>query len=275
MACESKVEDEIYRHAKNILVKQDWILNDVKLGEPQSQYKVNSGKCDLYLPLNNKPLLVIECRTRTFSDTDGEATVREIINALQQSRKVIIDTFRLADEAELLIGSIIAHEILHLYKTLKEKDKLQDRPAISIVIEEAPRVLSDEVLRTSGSNIYSDIAREGRKFKIGLIAITQLTSDIRSYKEQTRIEIPPGRTLFQGDIGCGKSTILSAIEFALFGLGDIDGGYLLRSGEKKGSVSLEFEVKGKSYQIHRSLLRRERNVVQDKCCIVDGYTTTN
>jgi len=99
--------------------------------------------------------------------------------------------------------------------------------------------------------------------------------NIRSYKEQTSIRIPPGRTLFQGEIGCGKSTILSAIEFALFGLGDIDGGYLLRSGEKKGSVSLEFEVKGRPYQIYRSLLRHEKNVVQDKCYIIDGDTTTN
>jgi DNA helicase HerA-like ATPase len=55
---------------------------------------------------------------------------------------------------------------------------LETKPVISIVIEEAPRVLGDEVLRSSGSNIYSDIAREGRKFKIGLIAITQLTSVI-------------------------------------------------------------------------------------------------
>ena len=46
------------------------------------------------------------------------------------------------------------------------------------MIEEAPRVLSDEVLRSVGSNIYSDIAREGRKFKVGLTAITQLTSVI-------------------------------------------------------------------------------------------------
>jgi exonuclease SbcC len=99
--------------------------------------------------------------------------------------------------------------------------------------------------------------------------------NIRSYKEQTSIGIPPGRTLFQGDIGCGKSTILSAIEFALFGLGDFNGGYLLRSGEKKGSVSLEFEVKGRPYQIYRSLLRHEKNVVQDKCYIIDGDTTTN
>jgi DNA helicase HerA-like ATPase len=43
------------------------------------------------------------------------------------------------------------------------------------LIEEAPRVLGVEAM-ASGSNIYSDIAREGRKFRIGLTAITQLTS---------------------------------------------------------------------------------------------------
>ena len=48
---------------------------------------------------------------------------------------------------------------------------------MSIVIEEAPRVLSAEAIEQS-SNIYSTIAREGRKFKVGLVAITQLTSVI-------------------------------------------------------------------------------------------------
>ena len=46
---------------------------------------------------------------------------------------------------------------------------------ISIVLEEAPRVLGKDVLE-KGSNIFSTIAREGRKFKVGLIAITQLPS---------------------------------------------------------------------------------------------------
>ena len=43
------------------------------------------------------------------------------------------------------------------------------------MLEEAPRVLGKEVLE-SGPNIYSTIAREGRKFNVGLIAITQLPS---------------------------------------------------------------------------------------------------
>jgi DNA helicase HerA-like ATPase len=54
-------------------------------------------------------------------------------------------------------------------------DTLNNKPAISIVLEEAPRVLGKEVLE-KGSNIFSTLAREGRKFKVGLIAITQLPS---------------------------------------------------------------------------------------------------
>ena len=48
---------------------------------------------------------------------------------------------------------------------------LNDKPVISIVLEEAPRVLGKEVLE-AGPNIFSTIAREGREFKVGLTAIT-------------------------------------------------------------------------------------------------------
>src|ERR1041384_8183085 len=81
-------------------------------------------------------------------------------------------------------------------------------------------------------------------------------TNIRSYKEKTIIEFPKGRILFQGDIGSGKSTILSAIEFALFGLGDIDANHLLRVGAAKGSVFLEFESDKQIYKVYRSLTRR-------------------
>ena len=87
---------------------------------------------------------------------------------------------------------------------------------------------------------------------------------IRSYKEKTTIELPVGRILFQGDIGSGKSTILSAIEFALFGLGDIDANHLLRIGESKGSVFLEFESNGKTYHVFRSLLRKGNKISQEE-----------
>lgn len=89
-------------------------------------------------------------------------------------------------------------------------------------------------------------------------------TNIRSYKDKTTIQLPVGRILFQGDIGSGKSTILSAIEFALFGLGDIDANHLLRIGESKGSVLLEFESSGKTYNVFRSLLKRGNKIFQEE-----------
>lgn len=88
--------------------------------------------------------------------------------------------------------------------------------------------------------------------------------NIRSYKEKTAIELPMGKILFQGDIGSGKSTILSAIEFALFGLGDVDASHLLRIGESRGSVLLEFESSGKTYNVFRSLLRKGNKISQEE-----------
>ena len=117
-----------------------------------------------------------QCRSGVFSDTAGLATTREITKALEGGKKVIIDTSKLLDEAELLIGSIISGGIFHRYQGYKAEGTLEEKPLVSVVIEEAPRVLGADVLAARGDNIYSTIAREGRKFKVGLIAITQLVS---------------------------------------------------------------------------------------------------
>jgi exonuclease SbcC len=94
--------------------------------------------------------------------------------------------------------------------------------------------------------------------------------NFRSYKKES-INFPAGATLFEGDAGSGKSSILYAIEFALFGLGDLKGGSLLRKGEKKCSVELVFDVDGKEYKVFRSLAKRGKGIVQDEGYIVsDG-----
>lgn len=118
----------------------------------------------------------LQCRNGVFSDSAGLTTAKDITKGLEEGKKVIVDTSRLLDEAELLIGSIVAGRIFHRYQNYKSEGSLEDKPVISVVIEEAPRVLGADVLNTRGDNIYSMIAREGRKFKVGLIAITQLVS---------------------------------------------------------------------------------------------------
>lgn len=90
-------------------------------------------------------------------------------------------------------------------------------------------------------------------------------NNIRSYTSET-IEFPEGSVLLSGDIGAGKSTILLAAEFALFGMqrGDISGSELLRHGKDSGSVELAFSVNGMDCIVKRNL-RRGKSISQDTC----------
>ncbi len=109
-----------------------------------------------------------------FSTSGGMTTIQDICAELENGKTVIIDTSLISGDLEILIGSMIAKEMLYKYKRYKMEGKLDGKPIISIVIEEAPRVLNNDALQRG--NIFSTIAREGRKFQIGLIAITQLPS---------------------------------------------------------------------------------------------------
>ncbi|MBD3362045.1 AAA family ATPase [Candidatus Woesearchaeota archaeon] len=87
--------------------------------------------------------------------------------------------------------------------------------------------------------------------------------NIRSYTSQ-KIEFPSGIVLLSGDIGSGKSTILLAIEFALFGIlpGELSGGTLLRNGEDKGTVEIIFELNNQKIKIQRTLKKTKTSVTQ-------------
>jgi DNA helicase HerA-like ATPase len=162
--------------------KNDWLCAIVR-GEPldnvkQGTISVLQRKIDTILGLYIDDGGAVQCRSKVFSDALGSRTVKDILNFLESGKKVIVDTSSFTDETELLIGSIILHEAFNNYRRYKLEGELDQKPVISIIVEEAPRVLSQEVLKSSGNNIFSIIAREGRKFKVGLTAITQLTSII-------------------------------------------------------------------------------------------------
>jgi len=96
--------------------------------------------------------------------------------------------------------------------------------------------------------------------------------NIRSYSTLD-LELPDGKVLLSGNIGSGKSTILLAIDFALFGLqrSELAGASLLRNGTDSGNVELYFEIEEKKYLIKRALKRTNSGVVQDTGYIVrDG-----
>jgi len=57
--------------------------------------------------------------------------------------------------------------------TLKEVKEL---PVVMITVEEAPSILNPQLMK--GESIFKDIARQGRKFRIGLIVISQQVTAI-------------------------------------------------------------------------------------------------
>ncbi|MFW6449725.1 MAG: AAA family ATPase [Nanoarchaeota archaeon] len=100
-------------------------------------------------------------------------------------------------------------------------------------------------------------------------------NNIRSYTK-AHLRFPEGSVSLSGDIGAGKSSILVAIEFALFGIkrGEISGGALLRHGAKEGYVILALEVSGKDVVIKRVLKRTKQGVKQESgYLVVEGVKT--
>ena len=94
--------------------------------------------------------------------------------------------------------------------------------------------------------------------------------NIRSYASK-EISLPEGSVLLSGDIGSGKSTVLLAAEFALFGLDKGGGNSLLKNGKSSGSVELDFEVDGKQVLIKRTLKRTDKSVKQEAgYLVIDG-----
>ncbi|MBI5803067.1 hypothetical protein HY448_00045 [Candidatus Pacearchaeota archaeon] len=91
-------------------------------------------------------------------------------------------------------------------------------------------------------------------------------NNIRSYKNQ-EINFPESSILLSGDIGSGKTSVLLAIEFALFGLQPGQKGTsILRNGTNFGGVEMEFEIDGKNVRVERTL-KKSKAISQDYCSI--------
>ncbi len=88
--------------------------------------------------------------------------------------------------------------------------------------------------------------------------------NIRSYVDET-ISFPDGSLLLAGDIGAGKTTILLAIEFALFGTlrSELEASSLLRNGCAAGRIELTIELQGKEIRVNRTLKRTATSVKQE------------
>jgi len=94
------------------------------------------------------------------------------------------------------------------------------------------------------------------------IEIVQL-ENIRSHVKST-VPFARGFNCLVGGVGTGKSSVLYAIDFGLFG--DPVGRsfeYLLREGADSAKVTIQFAQNGKTYKLTRGLKRRGKGIGQD------------
>lgn len=101
-----------------------------------------------------------------------------------------------------------------------------------------------------------------------------ILKNIRSY-ENHEIVFPDNSVLLSGDVGSGKTSILLAIEYALFGLQPGQkGSALLRNSANLGEVSLELEIDGQQIIIERRLRRSNSSVTNEYSAItINGEKT--
>lgn len=94
---------------------------------------------------------------------------KHVVECLHNGKVVLIDTSNMYEAEELLVSTVLSRAMFDknksLYADKKEFDKI---PPVLIAMEEAQRVLGQ-----AKGTVFSQIAREGRKFKVGLCAVSQ------------------------------------------------------------------------------------------------------
>jgi hypothetical protein len=133
--------------------------------------KITDGESVVSTQYREGTIDVITRRIEDILDLDyidrDRSNIWEIISGIQMGKVILIDMHRMSERDELFLLSVLSRHILERYK---DDDISHARKNCLITIEEAQRVLGGG----DGSvSRFESIAREGRKFGVGLCAITQ------------------------------------------------------------------------------------------------------
>ncbi|MDD3492454.1 MAG: ATP-binding protein [Candidatus Thermoplasmatota archaeon] len=162
---------------------------------------------------------VLQRRGQRILDSDivhadaGVEATQAMVEHLDQGKVVLVDTSGLYEYEELLVGVVLARKVLGWrQRVYRDRERFASLPPVLLTMEEAQRVLRE------GEGIFARIAREGRKFKVGLCAITQQPKLI-------------------------KPELLSQFNtFCILGLADEGDRGMLRSAAKQDLGSLDREI---------------------------------
>lgn len=114
-------------------------------------------------------------RSTFLVSQDNQDDMEIIMKHLLNGKGVLIDMASLSGLQELFLSSLLTSEVMERQKQLYKRDRKgfeQGKyPTIAIVLEECQRVLGKG--EDSEGNVFRSVVNEGRKFMVGLIAITQ------------------------------------------------------------------------------------------------------
>jgi hypothetical protein len=130
-----------------------------------------------------KTIAAIRKRLRHLIDegkglhSKSSTLIEDVFRYLKQGKTVVVD-LSLKDSTDAsIISTILVRKLFEHNKEKFTSDIVADVVETVIFVEEAQNVLSDEYVKTN-ANPFVRCAKEGRKFKLGMVAITQRPSAI-------------------------------------------------------------------------------------------------
>ncbi len=120
---------------------------------------------------------VLKRRAQRFEDfktvnfDSSVSTCGDVVNRLQNGYTVLVDSANLSTPEETMVTSVLTRAVLNSYRyKYQSGEEFDTLTPCLIMLEEAQRVLGASA---GDSNIFHQVVREGRKFKVGLGVITQ------------------------------------------------------------------------------------------------------
>jgi hypothetical protein len=107
-----------------------------------------------------------------------QSCVGDVLKHLEQGDLVFVDLRGVRDEDYILISALFTRRLLTENKRRDDQEQLRT----CIVMEEAHNILAEEELYkgTGNGSVFIELAREGRKFKLGFVLVTQHPDSRRS-----------------------------------------------------------------------------------------------
>lgn len=162
-----------------------------------------------------KTVMAIRKRVRHLIDegkglhSSSSKLVEDVFTYLKQGKTVIIDLSLKDNMDASIISTILVRKLFDNNKVEFTSDNSKEVIKTVVFVEEAQNVLSEEFVK-SNANPFVRVAKEGRKFGLGLVAITQRPSAI---SEEIRTQAENFFAFHMGNSDDIKALIKSNINY--------------------------------------------------------------